>query len=188
MKEEVKKEILYDLQEALKILEKKETADLEQLHQLSNHAIEDVAVHKDLDLVAVTVLLYSMYKIVTSLREEEYSQLRKEMQKALLALQRNQLGEYNSSIKILYAIVQRCHAKVKVHLQDVMHAARIKKGSILLQKGLSLGQAAGLMGLSNWDLQTYAAKTVMVEPHQEVIPAKLRLQRAFKIFGVSYGK
>ena len=68
-----------------------------------------------------------------------------------------------------------------------MDAARIKKGAVLLQKGLSLGQAAGLMGLSNWDLQEYAGRTVVLGAHVEKVQARKRLNVAFKLFGVNNG-
>jgi len=74
--------------------------------------------------------------------------------------------------------------QVKEHLQDVMQAARIKKGTALLEKGLSVGQAAGLMGLSNWDLQQYAAKTTALRFEAETLPAKERMKLAFSMFGV----
>ena len=185
MNEAVKKEILYDLQQAEKILDRKDPGDMLELKDLSNHAIEDVAVKKDIDLVAITVLLYSLYKIAEGLQEKDYFGLRREIRAACTALQHNQFRKYNVCIKQLYALVRANHARVKEHLQDVLQAARIKKGTILLQKGLSIGQAAGLMGLSNWDLQAYAGKTTALEhKHTETIPAKKRAQIAFRLFGV----
>ena len=95
------------------------------------------------------------------------------------------LGSYNRNIKDLFVIVRSCNAKVKEHLSDVMHAARVKKGTVLLDKGLSIGQAAGLMGISNWDLQVYASKTKVLSGHKEKIPAKKRMSVAFDLFEVS---
>ena len=184
MRGDVKKEILYNLQRAIEILEKKELTDGEELKLLSDHAIEDVAVSKDLDLISVTVLIYSIYKIFDDIPKEEYQNLLTELKLAQKHLTTTNFGKYNSSIKTLFNIVHSCNAKVKVHLQDVMHAARIKKGTVLLQKGLSIGQAAGLMGLSNWDLQQYAGGTVTFGQHHELVPAKKRLLIALKIFQV----
>ena len=65
-----------------------------------------------------------------------------------------------------------------------MQAAKIKKGAILLGKGLSIGQAAGLMGLSNWDLQQYAGKTVTFDDGHEKVSAKKRLINALNIFNI----
>ena len=184
MIDEIKKEIIYDLNKAVEILSKKDAKDLEELQQLSNHAIEDVAAHKDLDLVTVTVLMYSLYKIVQTLSEKDYDIIQRHLENARNSLEGGNLGKYNSAIRLLYETVRSCNVKVKQHLEDVMHAARIKKGAILLQKGLSIGQAAGLMGLSNWDLQVYAGKTITFEQHKEKIPVKKRMLSALKIFEV----
>ena len=75
MKEEIRKEILYDLAKAVEIMEVREQKDVEELKVLSDHGIEDVALHKDLDLISVTVLIYSLYKVVQSLKEEEYQEI-----------------------------------------------------------------------------------------------------------------
>lgn len=184
MKAVIKKELLFDLQEAIKILEQKEDKDLEELKVLSNHAIEDVAAHKDLDIISMTVLLYSLYKIVGSLARENYNLFLSNLKKAESFLREGNLAKYNSMMKSLFTLVQKNNAQVREHLQDVMQAARIKKGTALLEKGLSIGQAAGLMGLSNWDLQQYAAKTVVLSQHEEGMPAVQRLQKALLLFEV----
>jgi hypothetical protein len=182
MKDIVKKEILFDLNKAIQIIQTKENKDIEELRVLSDHAIEDVASHKDLDLVAVTVLLYSLYKVGESMSPEDYAAVLNDLTAARDNLQRNQFGRYNRNIKDLYSVIRRRHAAVKTHLQDVMQAARIKKGAVLLQKGLSLGQAAGLMGLTNWELQQYAGGTILIE--HEAVSAKKRLKLTRGIFGV----
>lgn len=184
MKEAVKKEILYDLQEVIKIIKVKEVGDIEQLKQLSNHAIEDVALHKDLDMISVTVLIYSIYKVVQCIRDEARQKLLRQLSSAVSSLQQNNFGKYNKHIRASFRIVRQCSNKVKEHLQDVMQAARIKKGTALLEHGLSIGQAAGLMGLSNWDLQDYAGKTTSLDVHSEKVSALKRLQIAERIFGV----
>jgi uncharacterized protein YjiS (DUF1127 family) len=185
MKEVVKKEILYDLDRTINIMQVREDRDIEELRILSDHAIEDVALYKDLDLISVTVLIYSLYKIAASLPDKDYQNLLKILTKAKESLKHGNLGGYNRYIKQVYEIVHKSNAKVKQHFSNVMHAARIKKGSALLQKGLSIGQAAGLMGLSNWDLQEYVGKTLILEKDHEAVPAKKRLLNAFKLWGLT---
>ena len=185
MKEEIKKGILSVLSKAIKILEVKEEKDFEELKKLSDQAIEDVALHKDLDIISITVLLYSIYKIIGTLDERDYQYFLRSLNSAKNFLEQGNLGGYNRIIKTLFKQVKQADAPVKEHLQDVMQAARIKKGTVLLQHGLSLGQAAGLMGLSNWDLQQYAGTTTTLEQHHEIIPAQKRLLTALKIFNIS---
>ena len=184
MNEEVKKEIIADLGRTAEIMVVKDARDLEELRQLSEHSIEHIAVHKDLDLVSVTVLIYSLYKIENSLQETARKKIVAALRSAVQSLDSSRLGSYNSSIKMLFALVRSGNAKVKEHLQDVLVAARIKKGTSLLHHGLSIGQAAGLMGLSNWDLQAYAGRANLLQQHTEVIPAKKRLALALQLFGV----
>ncbi|HLC70606.1 MAG TPA: hypothetical protein VJI32_01275 [Candidatus Nanoarchaeia archaeon] len=185
MKEDIRKELINDLKGAISILETRESKDIEELKTLSDHAIEDIAVQKDLELVSVTVLLYSIYKTVTCIDAKAYDQLLKELQNASMSLEQRNLGKYNAAIKKLYDLIRTCNAQVKEHLNDVMQAARIKKGATLLQRGLSIGQAAGLMGLSNWELQQYAGKTTALDQHTEKIPAQTRMKKALQLFGVA---
>lgn len=184
MNEVIVKEILEILSKTINILEVKEEKDIEELKGLSDRAVEGVALYKNLDMISVTVLVYSIYKIAKDITPKDYQEILGGLRFAKDSLDRRNLGRYNKSIKQVYDIVRKCNAKVKEHLQDVMHAAKIKKGNVLLQKGLSLGQAAGLMGLSNWDLQQYAGKTTVIEPHREAVPAKKRMITALKIFGM----
>ena len=184
MDAEIKKEIVYDLQRSIEILQTREETDVEELRQLSDHAIEHVALYKDLDIISVTVLIYSIYKTFSCIGKEDYAELLTGLEKAKHFLETNQFGRYNQSIKKLFEIIRRCSAETKEHLQDVMQAARIKKGTALLSRGLSIGQAAGLMGLSNWDLQQYAGRTTALGDGKTTISARKRLQWAMKIFGV----
>ncbi len=184
MKEAIRTEILYDLQQALKILKAREAADVEALKTLSDHSIEDIAIQKDLELVSVAVLVYSLYKIAPALNDSDYQAIWNELHNAYHALSQYDLGRYNRSIRNLYDLVKKSNAKVQEHLQDVMQAARIKKGASLVQRGLSIGQAAGIMGLSNWELQQYAGKTVALTQHDEKIPADKRVKVALTLFGV----
>lgn len=181
MDELIKKEILYDLSSTIKILEQPETKDIEELKQLSDHAITHVALYKNLDVISVTVLIYSLYKTISCIPEKEYAFILSQLRLAHTSLSSYNLATYNRSIQAIFKAIKKCDSQVKMHLQDVMHAARIKKSADLLQKGLSVGQAAGLMGLSNWDLQQYVGKTIVSE-HQESVPIQKRLSLAFKLF------
>jgi hypothetical protein len=185
MKAVIKKDLLHLFSRTIEIMAQKDKTDLEELKDLSEHAIEDVAVHKDMDLVSITVLIYSIYKIFPDISDEHYKDLYLEMQRAQQQLEQNNMGRYNQEVKVLFDLVRNANAKIKVHLNDVMHAARIKKSASLLSKGLSIGQAAGIMGLSNWDLQQYIGRTVYYNEHKECTPCESRVDLAFKLFGVS---
>ena len=94
MKEEIWKEILFDLAQAVQILRVKEVKDRGELKNLSDHAIEDVALHKDLDLISMTVLLYSLYKIDANISKKDSKTILEEMERALQGLEKQNLGKY----------------------------------------------------------------------------------------------
>lgn len=184
MKEVVRQEILYNLSKLAEFLSSA-SQDLNVLKVLSDHAIEDVAVHKDLDVISITVLIYSISKILPSLKNNASAQsMGLKVSMAVKALNRKNFSAYNRYVKEMFEIIRSQSDKIKEHLQDVMQAARIKKGTALLEKGLSMGQAAGLMGLSNWDLQVYAAKTTAVDGQASTLAATKRMRKALLIFGV----
>lgn len=183
MKEAIRKTVLKALQQTIVIFRVREEKDIDNLKILSDEVIEDVAVSKDLDVISLTVLIYSLYKIVKELSEKDYQNLLKELQFAQKNLQQNNLAKYNKNMKVLFELVKGSNVKVKEHLADVLHAARIKKSAILMNKGLSLGQAAGLMGLSNWDLQQYVGHTSFMEQQKSTLPTNKRLDVALQLFG-----
>lgn len=185
MKGVIRNAVLRALDQTIKILESDGSKNVEELKQLSDDVIEEVALYKDLDIISVTVLIYSLYKVISCVPKENTENILVELRSTRKQLKENNLGRYNKGIKTLFNLVRNCNAKVKIHLRDVMHAARIKKSAVLLKKGLSIGQAAGLMGLSNWDLQQYAGKTTYLFQHHERVPVKKRLLTALKIFGIS---
>ena len=184
MKGVIKKTVLSALNRTINILEANHDESVEQLRILSNDVIEDVALYKDLDVISVTVLIYSIYKVISSIPKDSRQAIVDGLKSSKKYLDQGNYGRYNKEIKTLFNLVKKSNAEVKVHLQDVMHAARIKKSAVLLKKGLSIGQAAGLMGLSNWDLQQYAGKNTYFTDHHEKVQVKTRLLTAMKVFGI----
>ncbi|MBI2573606.1 hypothetical protein HYV86_07110 [Candidatus Woesearchaeota archaeon] len=184
MKEVVRKEALTNLDQLIVFLRTWPNVNIEVLKALSDKGIENVALYKNLDIISITVLTYSLYKLIPSINSQEIiTNLIIELEKARNALAKRDLPKYNLPMKKAFTLVQSVHGEVREHLQDVLAAARIKKGTALLEHGLSIGQAAGLMGLSNWDLQEYAAKTTALGIHV-TIPVEKRLKNAFKLFNL----
>lgn len=182
MKEVIRKEIVYDLTQLQTILEK--TNDPEEIRKLSDHTIADVAAYKDLDTITITVLIYALYKIIPIVKPEDKEELHEHIIKAKQALDKKDFGSYNKHLRNTYEFIQSKGASLKEHLESVMQAARVKKGTILLEHGLTIGQAAGLMGLSNWDLQEYASKTAAIEITKETMLTSKRLKIAYKLFNI----
>ena len=182
MKDVIRKEIIYDLGQIQSLLAT--GSDPEQIRVLSDHTISDVAAYKDMDMITITVMIYALYKIYPFSLLEDKEQVLKHVSASKVALTSRNLVEYNKQIKSLYTFIQSKSSSVKNHLESVMQAARVKKGTVLLEHGLTIGQAAGLMGLTNWDLQEYASKTSVFEPTRETMLTSKRLKVAYTLFNL----
>jgi hypothetical protein len=182
MKEIVIKSLLKDLRKSINILEKKEAKDLEELKQLSDHTIEDVALYKNLDAVSLAVLIYSIYKTHHCISDENYSLLLKTLRTTAEKLDQRNLGGYNQGLKKAFSIVKKCNASIKTHVQDVFYAAKIKKGYSLMEHGLSIARAAQVMGISRWELTEYTGKRNILNEEHEKIHVITRMQNTFSLF------
>ena len=134
MKEVIRKELLKDLDNIINILQSQNRQEYQKLKDLSNHAIEDVALYKDLDTISITVLIYSLFKIVSTMNEEDYKELLSKIKLARKALKDHKYRIYNQNIRKSFTIIKKSTPKVKQHLQSVLQAARIKKEQFYYKK------------------------------------------------------
>ena len=79
-----------------------EEKDMEELKKLSDHSIEDVAAYKDLDVISITVLIYSIYKALPCIKGKDNQNLLTDLKNARRHLSNNKFGDYNKSIKHLF--------------------------------------------------------------------------------------
>jgi hypothetical protein len=182
MKEIVRKSLIKDIKRTFDILEHKEAKDVEELRKLSDHTIGDVALYKNLDAVSLAVLIYSIYKVLPCIKPEDYKDLVDNLKLSHKKLSDKKFGAYNRYLSKCFNVVKKCNAAVKTHINDVFHAAKLKKGSTLLAHGLSVSRAAEVMGISRWDLQEYTGKTRQFEFGPEKVRATKRIQMAMELF------
>jgi hypothetical protein len=188
MDKEMRKHLVQMLSKTIDILEKREKGDIYQLKELSDHIIKDASIYQDIDAVQVAIIIYSLYKIVKDFPDPDYQKLYRVLQRARDSLQENKLREYNASFKEAFSIIRTCDRKIckadrtKEYVEEVFHAARIKKGLSLFKHGVSVGKAADMMGITTWDLMKYLGQTKVMEDYQEIIPARNRLKYAIQLF------
>ena len=63
----------------------------------------------------------------------------------------------------LYCIISTIDSKLKLYIGEVITQAEIKKGSKLYAHGISLGRAAEVLGISQWELMFYIGKTKLID-------------------------
>jgi predicted transcriptional regulator len=73
---------------------------------------------------------------------------------------------------------------LKPYIEEVMRKASINKASKIYEHGISLGQTANLLGISQWELSEYTGQTSIADTnYNNTINTKKRAQMAMEFFG-----
>jgi len=75
-------------------------------------------------------------------------------------------------------LISKSDIKLKMYIEEVIRQAEIKKGTKLYDHGISLGQAANVLGISQWELMNYVGKTQISDHGQSTnIVKKIKFTR-----------
>ena len=181
MKEEVKKDILAVLKEAIQLI-KEERYD--EIKELSNHTIHNASIFQDQDSVSVAVIIYSMSKMIERSGKEPgeiAGKLAGLISDAAALLEKGRIDEYEAAIKGVFDRISKEDERLGIFIQEIVEQAEIKKGSKLYDHGISIARSAEVLGISQWDLMSYVGKTTMTEAAP--VDVKKRLDFARELFG-----
>lgn len=185
MEDKIKEDILAILEETIGILQVREDKDIMELSEVSNHVIHNASIFQDEDSISIAVLVYSIYKVIERpvyLAEENYSKIQKLLKSARDFLEKDNVQNYRKSILRLFRLIASIDKKLKMYIEEVVTKARIKKGGKLFEHGLSIGRAADLMGVSQWELMSYIGRTHIFEREKFVDDVAGRLKFTRKLF------
>lgn len=185
MKEAMRQSMIKDIGKAMTILQNGRATASEPLKSLSTHVIGDVALYRNVDAATLAILIYSLHKTLSCVTDEKVQHIIEGLERLQSQLRSKQFTKYNETMKRLFDLLRECNSAIKVHIRDVFYAAKIKKGTDLLEQGLSLARAADLMGVSRWDVLHYGGSSMAGTEHSESWPASKRLALARKIFSSS---
>lgn len=184
MIEKIKEDILSELNDAIVLIEKKRYEDL---LELSNHTIHCASIFQDDDSISIAVLMYALYKVFMRDEMVRNDKILKGLKDAVSALNERKWSSYKKNIQALFKLISAMDDKLKLYIEEVITKARIKKGSALVEHGISLGRAAEIMGVSQWELMSYVGKTEMLdkekgESQKGDTITKRRLKKARELF------
>ncbi len=183
----MRQSLIKDIGRTISILKKDILVAGVDLKNLSEHVIADVALYRNVDAATLAILIYSIYKSLPCIPADKQKELIESLDKLQSHIQKKEFTKYNDSIKELFELLRACNSQIKTHIQDVFYAAKIRKGTDLLEQGLSLARAADLMGVSRWDVLQYGGTKVTQVEHTESWPAAKRLKLARSIFATKGG-
>lgn len=188
MIEIIRKDIINILKKGLKVVEKE---DLIALDELSNHTIHDASIFQDKDSIKIAVIIYALAKIIKRGEEADKSwaddkkRIIQYIEHALIFLEKKNDKKYRKEISLLLKGIGSMDDKLKLYIDDVLAKARIVKGSKLYAHGVSMGLAADLLGVSQWELMSYVGKTKIIDRYkEEVVPVDQRVEYAKRLFQV----
>ena len=163
MQKEVRIDILRVLKKIQPLLKKE---DIAKIKSLSNHTIHNASLFQDTDSVSISVIIFSLSKILNRPRLENNPAITKfketitaEFFVAKSSLEKNNEKEYKDTIKRIFQHISRFEKKFGMYITQVLEHAKIKRGGRIYEHGFSVGKAAQLLGIYKWELMSYLGET-----------------------------
>jgi len=182
MNAKIKTDLIDVLGRTIRILKKK-GYNADELKKVSDRTIHDASVFQDEDSVSMAVLIYSLSKIVQRqgiVGEKVITKL--EEIKSLLKAE--SFEQYRRSVKQALQEISRIDAKMRVYIEQVIHHAKINKGSKLFYHGISLARVSEMLGVSHWELMRYIGHTTFTDGDVITEKVKRRMDYAKEIFNI----
>jgi hypothetical protein len=152
MNNEISIYIIKTLEELRNILLKGNSTTSE-LRNLSNNLMQKVSIYKDKNLISISVLIYSLYKIFSKNDNLE--------KKQLISLIDNMINNKNNNVQFhtstskLFEEIKKYDKNIDSNILHIIKQGYINKGISLYEHGFSIGNAAEIMGISKWDIMEY---------------------------------
>jgi hypothetical protein len=190
MEQTIRNDILSILGLAVKALK---AGDVVEIELLSNRTIHNASIYQDQDSLAIAVVIYALSRVVKNVEHHEIASWDKadnsivqSLENSQLYLEKDQEKEYRQEIKNILKNIGSIDKKLEWYIEDVLQKSKIVKSAKLYEHGLSLGKAASLLGISQYELMSYVGKTQIIDSFPgEGISLKKRLGYAKELFKVS---
>ncbi len=184
--EEERPHIIKVLRQASVALKKESALELKEL---SNQTIHCASCMQDSGSITIAVLNYALGKLLERnqhLRIKNWSALVKKItlyyEIAAKELEKDNVIGYEKNIiearRSLTGI-----SDLKQAIRDVLQKASINKASKIYEHGISLGQTANLLGVTQWELSEYSAQAGSADARfTHTIDIRKRAEMALEFF------
>ena len=137
--------------------------DIVTLKNLSNQTTNTAALTNDPDNIAVAVIVYSISKLLERQNYQQlpgwkdfYNTIFKCLDNAIDSIQKNDDEGIKRDLKCLRDSLIKVSGNLKKYISDVFRKASINKASKLYEHGLSMEKTAKLLGITMFELASYA--------------------------------
>lgn len=180
MREEVRQDLVLAVKQACAAAE---AGDSAKLSEISNHTIHNASIYQDPGSLTIAVVMYALSKILDR-SQDRADHIVDVLSDAGECLAQNNVPCYNEKLKKVLELIGESDKKLNLYVQKVINEAEVKKGSRLYEHGISLGQTAGLLGISQWELMNYVGKTRISDSFDEPVGVMERIGHARRVFGL----
>ncbi len=159
-----------------------------QLKELSNKTLHSATCFQDAGYTLTAVIVYALSKMV---EREDYSKIKNwdvsikrlinYLDLAIKALQERNDTAFTNHLTSARATLAGLSGNLKPYIEEVLRKAAINKAGKLYEHGLSLGKTAELLGITQWELSSYAGAKDQ-DGVSETITTKKRAEIALEFF------
>lgn len=159
-----------EVEHVIQVLEEVRVAikaeDVLKLNTLSNETIHTVSTHQDTGNITMAVIVYALSKLIERknfLKIKNWNlfiaRIDSQFALAIKALRDDRIEKYETYMEMTRKSITSTSLNIKPYIQDVLRKASINKASKIYEHGISLGQTAQILGITEWELSEYAGQT-----------------------------
>ena len=135
------------------------------------------------------VLIYALSKLV---ERKDYDRIENwddfvvefniAIDKAIAALRKNNSELYAANMLNARKILESVSIDFERYIKEVLRKASINKGGRIYEHGISLGQTANLLGITQWELLEYTGQGRTDMKFSDTLEVKKRAKMAVEFF------
>jgi len=181
-------EHIIDVLEKVRIAIKEE--DVSALSKLSNETIHSASSHQDTGNITMAVIVYALSKLI---ERKNYLKIKNwnvfikkidsEFSLAIKAVKDDNLEKYEDYMQMTRKSITSASVNIKPYIQEVIRKASINKASKIYEHGISLGQTAEILGITEWELSEYTGQSKISDVKYNItLSATKRAKMAMEFF------
>lgn len=164
--------------------------DTVTLKSLSNQTINTASLAQDSDNITVAVIIYSLGKVLERHQYQEfkgwkefYNAVMSSINHSISDLEKGKDDKIREDLGIITKEIEKLSGKLKKYIQDVFWKARINKASKIYEHGISMEKTAKLLGVTLYELASYAGQARIEDiPLENTLDVKRRIKIAEEMF------
>ena len=164
--------------------------DAAKIKNLSDQTTNTASLTHDPDNIASAVIVYSLSKITERRDYREfpgwnkfYSVYISAINNSIEAIKRNDNKKFRQNIELIRKAIEGLSGKLKDNIKHVFRQASINKASRLYEHGISMETTAKLLGVTLFELASYAGQKEGSDvPESVTISVKDRIKFAMELF------